>query len=112
MESEARALPGLAFYCNIALMGLDDPARDSKPPPRAARAVLTGPRGIAAVETLEDVRQVLRADALARIADGHFHARADSPRMDFDRPSGRRVLQCIADEIIEHPSDGLSVHKD
>src|SRR5215212_1857431 len=110
MEGEARALSYFAFDLNIAPMCLKDTARNGKSQPGAAGAAVTG--FLATIKTFEDVWDILWADAFARVADRHFHARACSPRFDFDLPMAGCVSQCIADEIIEHASDGLCIHKD
>jgi hypothetical protein len=64
----------MTFDLNIAPMSLDDTARDGESQPCAARAAIAGPRSVAAIKTFKDMWNILRADAFARIADGHFHA--------------------------------------
>src|SRR5574342_17395 len=87
-----------------------DAARDGKTQARATGSSVSG--FLTTIKALEDVRDILGADAFTRIADGHFHARACSAHPDADSPSRRRVPQCIADQVIEHAAYCLCIHED
>src|SRR5689334_12370959 len=58
---------------DLATVGLYDPAGDRQPQPRAAGGARA--RFLAAVEMLEDVRQVLGRDPLAGVPYFHDHRR-------------------------------------
>lgn len=65
VEVEGRACPKLAFNGNIAAMRPDNASRDGQPQAGSTRAAVAG--FLTPVETVKDVRQVFRADALAGV---------------------------------------------
>src|SRR5215208_4922216 len=91
-------------------MGADDATRDGKPQTCAAGAAVA--RFLTPVEALEDVWDILRADAFPGIADGHFRAQGGPPYPKADAAPAGRMLQCVADQVIEHASNCLRIHKD
>ena len=82
-------------------VGLDEGAADGEADAAAARRPAAS--GVGAVEALEDVAEVLRRDALARVP--HLDLDPSAARGsdgEPDVPSGRSVPQRILKEVSEH----------
>src|SRR6266478_1314054 len=76
---------------------LDDVAHDGQAEPEAP--VGTGRRAVRLLEALEDARQELRPDALARVAHGDLDVRVEPFEHHLDAPALRRELDGIGEEI-------------
>ena len=72
MEDELRASTDHAFHFDITPMCLHDAARDGEAQAGSARTAIAG--FLAAIEPFEDVCDVFRADTLAGVTHGYFHA--------------------------------------
>src|SRR5947207_2937543 len=70
-KPESTAAVDRALDADRAAVFLDDPLDDRKAQPGARAAEIL--RRVSAEERLEDVRDILRADADAAIFDPHFH---------------------------------------
>src|SRR5689334_12550183 len=112
MECELRAFTRFALHLDIAPMCLHNTARDGKSQPSAAAATVARPRSVTAIKALEDVWDILDADAFAGVADGHIDARTPAPYPDADPSLAGRMPQGVADQVVEHAPDRLCVHQD
>ena len=86
------SLPG-TLGVNRAAVKLDQVPRDCKsqtesPVPACARAIRLA-------ETVEQKRQKLRGDALARVAHADLYVCVRAFHMHFDAPAGRSELDCV-----------------
>src|SRR6185503_5717088 len=93
---ERRAARGLALDSDAPAMCFSDPAPDREPEPRAA--VSARSRAVHAVEAVEDVRQVLRRDADAGVADSADDGTLLRAHRDRQRTAGGRVLDRVVEQ--------------
>ena len=105
-----RPIADAALDLDRAAVHVHDRADDREPEPAPAAARLVRPR--AAVEALEDVRQLGRLDADARV--GHLDPRPVRRRrhVDRDRAAARRELDRVGDEVGDDLADALRVVAD
>src|SRR5262249_41275312 len=80
-------------------MHLDDVTRDGQA--ETQTAVFPRGRAVGLAETLEDVRQKLRLDADAGIADRDLDLAFDAPKPRFDAPAFIRELDGVREQIPE-----------
>ncbi len=69
--------------------------------PRPLPPACPAARRVALVEPIEDVRQVFRRDARARIADGDDDASSSTRASSLTNPPARRVSQRVGREILQ-----------
>ena len=105
-EGEGRPPARLALGPDLAPMRGDDLAGD-----RQAQAGAVGLRAGDAVELLEEVRQVLRRDALAGVGDGESDGVARGLGGQPYRAAARGVGQGVADEVVEDVGDPVGVDR-
>ena len=103
--------PAVGFRLNLAAVRLDDAARDGKPQPRPARG-----RGCGISRRDRNVRRCVEG-----LPGGCLrpYRRRSLPRPSPVRlrthlylPSGWRMPQCVADQVVEHTPDALRIHQD
>ena len=81
------------------MVGGDDRMHQSQSKPVA----WSGPAGVAAEEPLEDVAEILRRDATSGIADLQADSGFQPLQPDRHPALRRRELECIVDQIGDHP---------
>ena len=91
-------------------MQLDQVAHDAEAEPEAAVRPRAG--AVCLPEPLEDVRQELCADPLARIAHGELDVRLGAPEVDVDAPAFGRELDGIRQEVPDHLLEARGVARD
>src|SRR5258705_603878 len=112
LEGERRSLPDLARHGQFASVEAHDFAADRESEAEAHAALLAAVADL--VQALEDVREVLRADALARVGhgdtDGAGRARTHRHR-DHDRSTRWRELQAVVDEVADDLRDAVRIDR-
>jgi excisionase family DNA binding protein len=103
-EIERAAAAKSALCPDSSTVCLDDALGGGEPQPRAAAV---GSPDL--VEPLEQVREVLGGNARARIRHPEEHFLPLRSRADRDAATGRRELERVADEILEHLEKTLAV---
>src|SRR4030042_1522613 len=86
-----------AFDGDGAAVGLGYPATDAEAKPGPALDAASGL--VYSVEAVEDVRQVLRGDAHAGVADPQLDLLAVHPPAGGDPAARRRVLDAVVQEV-------------
>src|SRR5262249_46107224 len=99
-DRKGRSLAEPALHRHRATVGLREMLDNRESEARAAAG--PGPGPAHAVEALEDVRQVLRGDALAGVADDQARPCILLLESQGDRAGRRRMADGIVDEIREH----------
>src|SRR5437773_11902719 len=105
-----------AFGPNAAAVRLDDALRNGETKAGAAAQwaiarLAAGTGRVAAIEPVEDARQVVGRDAGAGVADGHKHRLAIAgPGLQLNLPAGRSVAQGILDEVAQNSADFVRRH--
>ncbi len=84
-------------------MGGHNAAGDGQPQSRPARGPTA--RRLAAIELLEAMRQIGRAEAGASVGDNEDDAFRRNVRADSDPAAGRRVAQGVTDQVAQHALD-------
>src|SRR5204863_9920406 len=90
---------------NVAPVAPGQPAEDRE----AGAAVPAGAGAVRLPEPLEDVREEIRADALAGVADGEPGAVVDALERDADPPTARRELHRVRDQVPDDLLQALRV---
>ncbi len=96
-----------AFNRECTAVRLYDLARDRKP--KSAAAGRGGEVAFDAIEALENVRQMLFADADAAIAHVNGDAFALIMSFDHDRRAIRRKLERVFDEVQERVAEQIRI---
>src|SRR5712692_294020 len=106
-DVERRALADLALGPDAPAVLLDDSPADEEPKAHAVELAVVDVRR--AREPFEDVREVRRRDADARISYRDARLAVLLPDPDGDRRVVRAVLARVLDEVLHHLLDASSV---
>lgn len=104
-EGRPASCPG-TVRCQGAVVFLDDGTADREADAAAAAA---SAGGIGTVEALEDVRQVLRADACAGVGDLDHSAAVVAGDRHGDGAVGRGVLERVGEQVGQHLAQPVGV---
>src|SRR5438874_6089990 len=94
-------MPRMALDAKLAAVRADDALRDEEPE--------TGAAAVGVPVAIEDVGQVLGADAGARIRDLEGHAVGFDCHDERDAPIFGREFQRVAEEIAEHLQQAVPI---
>src|SRR5690606_24520067 len=107
-KADAAAAGFAVFGPDAAAVGLDDPARDSQPQPRAASRPAAGL--LAPIELLEYRRQVDLGETGAAVFHGYQGSGCADAPFNKDLAARRRVVKRVIDQVIKYPPDLSGVH--
>ena len=91
-------------------MGFGDPLADGETEPGAGALARAGAGGVGAPEAVEDVRQVARRDADARIRDGEGHAPIRRPELQAHAAARGRVFHRVGEQVEDELTDAARIH--
>src|SRR5262245_25652788 len=106
LQRDRRSGAGCARYIQRAAVALEYPPRQRQSEPE--------PLGLGGMERLENIGELFRGDAGARVADAHLDVPAVAGERAFDResPRSRHRIQRVCDEAVQYLTDqgGITSH--
>ncbi len=109
-KAEFGALAWDTLHADRAAVSFHDALGDRQSQARAAGGLVAG--FLAAVEAVEDVRQVGGGNTLTAILDGDVDGLPIRFGLDENVASAGGMAEGIADQVIEDPTDSLDIHAD
>src|SRR5690242_6077392 len=110
-DRERGAPPRAADHVDLAAVRLGDPLADGETEAGAGPLPGAGARRVGAPEAVEDVREITRRDADARVGDAQGHATVGGTELHAHAAAGGRVLYGVCHEVEDELADPARIHR-